>query len=284
MSDTQTAETQAAEDDAFVTEALRRFEQQWLPAQMQDNNAPALANAWRDCDDMLSRFARGDPITSDYSDFRLGIWTQQDHLKDWGGRLGFPRMLDPNDHGSLDPRLTVPRLTQGAFDFLDDIVKSVAPLMPLSRRHMRPDLGCYLGPPSMNLRISSATRWHRKDKKTLVSLSRGIRECINLLFVLLADADACILLNPVPWTAEGPSKTEGVAETSHDGFANKPITSSIEEPSEVDKPCGEKSKANPSSQKPQFRNLTTEDDHEPDVVKQRNSTTKTTSEACYKSP
>lgn len=284
MSDTQTAETQAAEDDAFVTEALRRFEQQWLPAQMQDNNAPALANAWRDCDDMLSRFARGDPITSDYSDFRLGIWTQQDRLKDWGGRLGFSRMLDPNDHGSLDPRLTVPRLTQGAFDFLDDIVKSVAPLMPLSRRHMRPDLGCYLGPPSMNLRISSATRWHRKDKKTFVSLSRGIRECINLLFVLLADADACILLNPVPWTAEGPSKTEGVAETSHDGFANKPITSSIEEPSEVDKPCGEKSKANPSSQKPQFRNLTTEDDHEPDVVKQRNSTTKTTSEACYKSP
>ncbi|KAM6537154.1 hypothetical protein FALCPG4_003100 [Fusarium falciforme] len=265
MSDMPTAEAQAAEDDTFVVEALSRFEQEWLPAQMQDNNALALANAWRDCDDMLSRFARGHPITSDYSDFRLGIRTQQDRLKDWGRRLGFPRMLDPNDHGPLDPRLTVPRLTQGAFDFLGDIVKSVAPLIPLSRRHMRPDLGWYLGPPSMSLRISSATRWHRKDKKAFVSLSRGIRECISLLFVLLADADAYILLNPVPWTAEGPSKTEGVAETRHDGFANKPMTSSIEEPSEVDKSCGEKSRANPGSQKPQFCNLTNEDDHESDV-------------------
>ncbi|KAL2674991.1 hypothetical protein Neosp_011171 [[Neocosmospora] mangrovei] len=268
MSGTPTAEAQAAEDEALVAETLGRFEQQWLPAQMQDNNALALANAWRDCDNMLSRFTRGDPITSDYSDFRSGIWTQQDRLKDWGTQLGFPRMLDPNDHGPLDPRLTVPRLTQGAFDFLDDIVKSVAPLMPLSRRHMRSDLGSYPGPPSMSLRISSATRWHRQDKKTFVSLSRGIRECINLLFVLLADADAYILLNPVPRTVEGPSKTERVAETSHGGFANKPTTSSIEEPNEVDKPYGEKSSEKSDNQQPQFRNLTTKDDHESNVFKQ----------------
>lgn len=32
-----------------------------------------------------------------------------------------------------------------------------------------------------------------------------------------------------------------------------------------DKPCGEKSRANPGSQKPQFCNLTNEDDHESDV-------------------
>ncbi|KAI8719147.1 hypothetical protein NCS52_00695100 [Fusarium sp. LHS14.1] len=189
MSGTPTAETQAADDDAFVAEALGRFEQQWLPAQMQDNNALALANAWGDCDNMLSRFARGDPITSDYSDFRSGIWTQQDRLKDWGKQLGFPHMLDPNDHGPLDPRLTVPRLTQGAFDFLDDIVKTV----------------------------------------------------------------------------EGPSKTERVAETSHGGFANKPTTSRVEEPNEGDKPCGEKSRVKSDSQQTQFRNLTTKDDHEPDV-------------------
>ncbi|RSL93326.1 hypothetical protein CDV31_014762 [Fusarium ambrosium] len=98
MSDTSTAETQAAEDDAFVVETLRRFEQQWLPAQMQDNNALALANAWRDCDNMLSRLTRGDPITSDYSEVRLGIRRQQDRLKDWARRLGFPHMLDPDDH------------------------------------------------------------------------------------------------------------------------------------------------------------------------------------------
>ncbi|KAJ4318158.1 hypothetical protein N0V84_006983 [Fusarium piperis] len=77
MSDALTAETRAAEDDAFVAEALGRSDQQWLPAQMQDDNAFALANAWRDCDNVLSRFARGDPITSDFLDFRLGAWTQQ---------------------------------------------------------------------------------------------------------------------------------------------------------------------------------------------------------------
>lgn len=267
MSGTPTAETQAVEDDAFVAETLGRFEQQWLPAQMQDNNALALANAWKDCDNMLSRFARGNPITSDYSDFRPGIWTQQDRLKDWGRQLGFPHMLDPNDHGPLDPRLTVPRLAQRAFDFLDDIVKSIAPLLPLSRRHMRLDLGGHPGPLSMNLKISSAMRWHRKDKKAFVSLSRGIRECINLLFVLLADADAYILLNPVPKPVEGPSKTEGVADTSHDGFADKPITSSIEEPNEIDKSYDEKSRVKSDSQQPQFRKLTTKDDYESDVVK-----------------
>ncbi|RSM14080.1 hypothetical protein CEP52_001515 [Fusarium oligoseptatum] len=238
MSDTPTPETQAAKDDAFVAETLRRFEQQWLPAQMQDNNAIALANAWRDCDNMLSRLTLGDPITSDYSEVRLGIWTQQDRLKDWARQLGFPQMLDPDDHGPLDPRLMVPRLTQGAFNFLDDIVKSVAPLMPLSRRHKRPDLGHRLEPPSMSLRISSMTRWHRKDKRAFLSLSRGLGECINLLFELLADADAYILLNPVPMTVEGSSKTEGGDETNHHGYANKPAPSRIEE-------LGEKSRVNP---------------------------------------
>ncbi|KAM5368018.1 hypothetical protein ACJZ2D_009732 [Fusarium nematophilum] len=264
MSDPPTAETQASEDDAFVAEALRRFDERWLPARLDDNNAVLLANAWRDCDNVLSKFARGDPITSDFLAFRLDIWTQQDRLKDWGRRLRLPHILDPNDDGPLDPRLGIPRLVQGAFDFLDDIVKSVAPLVPLSRKHKRPDFGYYLGPPSMSLRIISATRWHGKDKRTLVSLHRGLRECINCLFELLADADASILSSPFPGTAGpvlGASSAEQVADAPiAEESREDQVSETRAEPDDAEKSYRENSAANSGIQKTHFRNFTAKDE------------------------